>query len=137
MTKDQNNTENGNVVTKPKSDTSTRNASVGEVFELVDSETQKLKKIIDFQSEQVNKQEAMIASLTMAYVEIFAAMDMMIKTVIKDYTEEEKTKFLREFEKYRSDVLKGMQEASRSGIEGLDPETQRTVENVVSEPEDN
>ena len=97
----------------------------------IKSETLRLQNIIDFQSKRLDDQEAMVASLTMAYMEMFSAVDMLIKTTIKGYTPEEQEQFLQQFAKLRSDVIKSIQEVSRSGVEGLDPEVRRAVENMA------
>ena len=117
---------------KDSNDESKVESTINEaVQEWLQNKTDGFQRIIDFQADRLDKQEAMIASLTMAYVEMFSAVDMMIKTIIKDYSPEEQEEFLRNFEKFRSEVLKGMQEASRSGTEGLDPEVKRAVEDVA------
>lgn len=81
--------------------------------------------------ERLNNHEAMLASLTIAFVEIYAAIDMVLKTTIKDYSVEDQEAFLTQFEKFRTDVIKSVQEASRSGLEGLDPDTKRAVEDMA------
>lgn len=95
-----------------------------------------IKNILEMQSQRLDNQEAMIASLTMAYVEMFTAVDLIVKTTVADYSNEEKESFLKQYDKFRMDVLQSIQEVSRNGIEGLSPDVTRTMEDVVSANED-
>lgn len=81
---------------------------------------------------RLNTHETMLAELVMAFVENFAAVELIIKTIIQDKDPEDQRKFLQEFAEFRANVLQTMQEISRSGLEGLDPETRRTLENVAA-----
>ncbi len=92
----------------------------------------KNEKIIALAMERLEKQEGMIATITLAYTEMFSAVDMMIKTTLEGYTPEQQEEFLRQFESIRTAVLKSVQEASRSGLEGLDPETKETMEHMAA-----
>lgn len=100
---------------------------LGEALEGIE----KFQKIIDMQAKRLDDQEAMIASLTMAYVEMFAAVDMLIKTTIEDYTPEDQQKFLEQFSEFRANVMKSIEEISRNGTEGLDPDAKRAVEDMA------
>lgn len=87
-----------------------------------------VKKLED----RIDSQEALIANLMMAYVEVWAAVEQLTANFLETRTPEEQQKFLKDFREFRSELIKNVKQASEHGLEGIDADLLSTMESMVT-----
>lgn len=92
---------------------------------------EEIVKLLELFETRLNEQEAIIANLLVAYMEMWASVEMVLGVTLESRSAEEQEKFTEQFNNLRSQMLQSLKEASRSGLENLPPDLAESLANAA------
>lgn len=82
--------------------------------------------------EQINSLEQIVAQLTAAYAEIWVVVESILNEVMTERSPEDKETFWKNLDEVRKRMYLDINKASRTSVDGTDPDFADAVENLVT-----